>query len=52
MRLCVKNFQHLQKPHSPYAKTVEEIAERLVERRLELHRHKLEVEPQRTGEGL
>ena len=46
LRLCVKNFQPLQKPHSPYAKPIKEIAKHLVERRLEFHRHKLEVESQ------
>ena len=52
LRLCVKNFLPLQKPHSPYAKPVEEIAKHLVERRLELHRHQLVVETESSRERL
>ena len=44
--------QPLKKTHSSYAKPVEEVAKHLVERRLEFHRHKLEVETKRAGERL
>ena len=44
--------QPLKKPYCPYAQCIEKIAKHLVERRLEFHRHKLEVEPQCTRERL